>query len=80
MVSLTRHYFSTGSSGGRGRSRRFGTYVTGAHGLGVDCGMHGFRSDRRPELGRVPHRPTISLPGVRVHVRRVHTSTDHCPR
>lgn len=42
--------------------------------------MRGVRADRRPELGGVPHRPAVPVPGVRVHVRRVHTGADHGPR
>lgn len=42
--------------------------------------MRGVRTDRGPKLGRVPDSAAIPVPGVRVHVRRVHTGPDHSPR
>jgi len=46
----------------------------------VDRWVRGVRADRRPELGGVPDSQTVPVPGVRVHVRRVHTGADHGPR
>jgi len=71
-------YFS-GSPGRRGRTWRFGTDATGAHGTSVDGGLRGVRADRRPELGRVSDRQTVPMPGIRVHVRRVHIGADYGP-
>lgn len=68
-----------GSPSRGGRTGRLGADATGAHGPGVDGGLRRFRANRRPELGGVPHRPAVPVPGVRVHVRRVHTGADHGP-
>lgn len=69
-----------GSPSGRRRPGRFRADVTSAHGLGMDRGLRGVRADRRPELGGVSDRPAVPVPGVRVHVRRVHTGADNGAR
>jgi hypothetical protein len=70
----------SGSPGRRGRTRRFGADAAGAHGTRVDRGLRGVRADRRSELGGVSDRQAVLVPGVRVHVRRVHTGADYGPR
>lgn len=79
IIDFCCFFTHSGSPSGTRRAGRFGVDVTNAHGPGVDSGVRGIRADRRPELGGVPHRETVSVPGVRVHVRRVHTGADHCP-
>lgn len=67
-------------SGLPGRKRRtdwLGTTVPSIHGHRLGGRLSGVRHDRGAQLGRVPHRPAVPVPGVVIHVRHLDTGADH---